>query len=259
MWYTAPMNERENAALSRLLNSKNYRALCPKAVERVFRQALARYPSLKEADKAARSALHQLTGAFMTPQQLRLAANCLEQDDLDGALKFHASTRERPHWREAYQRIFAHTGPPGQVLDLACGLNPLCLGALGVSTLGLDLHGGTAELVNRWSAHMGWDVTCQCADLLSDPPLPAAQLSLMMKLLPVLERQRRGAGAALLAQAPGRWKLVTFPTRTLGGRQVGMAEQYSAWLASHRPQGCRLVDQFQQDGELYFLLEDSHG
>ena len=259
MWYTAPMDEREKAAFARLLNSKNYREICPQALERVFLQSLSRYSSLKEADKAARSALHQLAGAFMTPEQLRAAGECLARKDLDGALRLHASTRERPGWREAYRRIFACTGQPELVLDLACGLNPLCLGELGISALGLDVHGGAVALVNRWAGVMGWDVGCRQADLLSGPDLPSATLCLMMKLLPVLERQRRGAGAALLASAPARWKLVTFPTRTLGGRQVGMAQQYSAWLQAHMPPVHHIASTFEQDGELYFLLEDSHG
>lgn len=253
------MDEKQRLALAAILNSRNYRDICPQAVERVFTQCLKRYPTLKEADKAARSALHQLTGAFMTAEQLRAARKRLEAGDLEGALVLHASTRERPHWRAAYEKVFAVTGAPGRVLDLACGLNPLCLGALGVDTLGLDVHGGAVVLVNQWAGQAGWPVRCQCADLLSETPLPGAHLALMMKLLPVLERQKAGAGAALLAAAPARWKLVTFPTRTLGGRQVGMAAQYSAWLENHLPPGHRVADRFESDGELYFVLEDAHG
>lgn len=252
------MDEKERLALERLLSSRNYRDICPDAVERVFGEALGRYRTLKEAEKAARSALHQLTGAFMTAQQLHAAHKCLERGDLEGALRLHASTRERPHWRQAYERVFAVAGVPASVLDLACGFNPLCLGALGVRTLGLDVNGGAVKMVNQWAGQAGWPVICRCADLLSARSLPPASLAMMMKLLPVLERQRAGAGAALLAAAPARWKLVTFPTRTLGGRRVGMAAHYSQWLTEHLPPAHRVAARFESDDEYYFVLEDVH-
>ena len=252
------MDEKQRLALAHLQESKNYRDICPDAVERVFGEALGRYRTLKEADKAARSALHQLTGAFMTAQQLRAARECLERGDLEGALRLHASTRERPNWRKAYERVFSVTGTPPSALDLACGLNPLCLGALGIKTLGLDAHGGAVALVNDWAARARWPLVCRCADLLGDLALPPAHLALMMKLLPVLERQRPGAGAAVLAAAPARWKLVTFPTPTQGGRRVGLAAQYSLWLMDHMPPDHRVAERFESDDECYFVLEDTH-
>ncbi|MGI6236558.1 MAG: 16S rRNA (guanine(1405)-N(7))-methyltransferase RmtF [Candidatus Excrementavichristensenella sp.] len=253
------MNEKERDALLKLQNSRNHKALCPKAVERVFLQALARYPGLKEADKAARDQLHQIAGAFLRAGEVKRARNLLDRGaPVEALLALHASTRERPGWREIYRRIFEKAAP-AHVVDLACGLNPLCLGALGMPCLGLDLYAGAVELVNAYAARAGWPVRCEVWDLLGDRELPGGDLVLMMKLLPVLERQQSGAGAHLLARAKGRHKLVSFPTRTLGGRNVGMEAHYENWLMDHLPEGHRVRDRFVQNSELFCLLEDTNG
>lgn len=259
LWYTETMNEKEQAALEKLLSSKNYKEVCPDAVRRIFTQALSRYRTVKEADKAARSELHQLTGAFMSARQLQSARDCLEKGDLSGALSLHASTKERPGWRETYEYLFSLTGKPSMVLDLACGLNPLCLGSMGVAVTGMDVNDGAVSLINQWAEKMQWPVSALCRDLLGPVELPRAHVALMMKLLPVLERQKTGAGVHLLTCAPARWKLVTFPTRTLGGRRVGMESQYESWMMEHIPPGHRLASRFVRDDELCFLLEDKYG
>ena len=60
------MDERAQAALDALLSAKNLRDVCPETVWRVFMELLPRYRKPKDAEKAARTHLHQITGAFMT-------------------------------------------------------------------------------------------------------------------------------------------------------------------------------------------------
>ena len=48
--------------------------------------------------------------------------------------------------------------------------------------------------------------------------------------------------------------LVTFPTRTLGGRDVGMAHQYAAWMEAHTPASLRTLAQFTEGDELCYVL-----
>ena len=71
------MDERAQAALDALLSAKNLRDVCPETVRRVFMELLPRYRKPKDAEKAARTHLHQITGAFMTADA---------QDRLTGAL-----------------------------------------------------------------------------------------------------------------------------------------------------------------------------
>lgn len=260
------MDERAQAALDALLSSKKYAEVCPDAVRRIFKEQLAKHRTLKEAEKAARAQLHQICGAFMTPEQLKSARECLarcasgDETALNDALRLHASTRERlGAEREIFSRAFRILGQPRRVADLACGLNPLALGGMGFSVRGVELHGGTVALVNEWAAACGWDVSAVCGDLAGTPALPEADITLMMKLLPVLERQKKGAGIDLLNRVPSAWALVTFPTRTLGGRGVGMAQNYARWFEAALPERFEIADQFTISDELCYALVEKNG
>ncbi len=256
------MNEREQAALDALLKSKNYACVYPDAVRRAFETQLARHKTLKEAEKAARAQLHQLTGAFMTPQQLKSAQALMgqyaagDQDALWRALKLHASTAERLEgMRALFARAFESLGG-GTVLDLACGLNPLYLGHAGKSVVGLDVNMGAVDLINRWAAAAGWDVRARGADLTKpDAPLEKTGCALAMKLLPVLERSQKGAAMALLLRVSAPRILVSFPTRTLGGRSVGMAGHYTRWFEENLPGQFCLLDRFVEADELCYTIK----
>lgn len=255
------MNEREQKALDALLTSKKYGCLCTETVERAFQQAFARHKNLKDADKAARAHLHGIAGAYGTEKELSAARGLAalyqngDKGALNRALMLHASTRERlSKIDELYDTVFQETGEPGLILDLACGLNPLYLGARGLSVFGIDIHGGAVEVVNTWASALSWPVRAEVKDALSFSDYPAADLALMMKLLPVLEHEKRGAAKALLLSVPARWKLITFPTRTLGGRRVGMEKQYSeSFEALAEETGHEIALRFIMADELCYL------
>ena len=78
----------------------------------------------------------------------------------------------------------------------------------------------------------------------------------MMKLLPVLEQQKKGAGIRLLAAVPAHWRVVTFPLRTLGGRSVGMERHYSDWMESNVPGGLTLDSRLVVGDELMYLFKE---
>jgi uridine kinase len=127
-----------NELLEKLLRSKNNRDICPDTVRRVLTECERRYKKAKDVDKAVREALHGISGAFMTPQEARQLAYDMQawhvdrtNSGLEKMLLRHASTRERlpiSDMDALYSRIFAITGRPRSVLDLACGINPLYLG-----------------------------------------------------------------------------------------------------------------------------------
>lgn len=249
--------------LQALLASKNCREVCEAAVRRLWTEELAKRRNEKEADKAVRAAVHQMTGAFLTPEQLKTARGLLadylsgREEALDEALRLHASTRERlPCAQALYAAIFEVTGRPERILDLACGFNPLYLGAQGYRVTGYDVHKGAVELINEWANACSWSVRALCADLLGENAFERADLALMMKLLPVLEQQKKGAGVRLLAEIPAAWRAVTFPLRTLGGRSVGMEKHYSDWMEANVPEGLTLHSRLIVDNELIYLFKE---
>jgi len=243
-------------ALEALLAAPKYRGVYAGAVARVYRDMLRRHGP-KGADKAARVELHRITGAFLTPKDVKRARGLLERarggdgSALFEALALHASTRERLPEIRALPAL----GNPRTVADLACGLNPLYLGALGLSVRGIELQTDAAALVNEWARFMGWDAAVTPGDLAEDTALPEADATLAMKLLPLLEGQTPGGGRALLERMRSRRALVSFPTRTLSGRNVGMLRHYEASFEQNLPAGAMILDKFEASNELCYILD----
>jgi len=287
-------------ALEALIASPKYRGVYRGAVERVYREMLRRHRP-RDAEKAARAELHRITGAFLTPNDLKKARALLQdyvsgdRDALTRVLALHASTRERLDiMAELYDRALPSLGNPKTVFDLACGLNPLYLGSLGLTVRGIELQTDAANLVNQWADALHWDVVVTPGDLAefvparasglnaretggpdaNNPqpdaadrnacampgapaeaaPLPEADATLLMKLLPLLDKQLPGGGLALLERLRSGRALVTFPTRTLSGRNVGMKQHYETTFEKNLP-CARIVDKFTVPGELCYILE----
>ena len=255
-----------DGGLDKLLRSKKYRDVCPDTVRRIWTDCQSRYKRPKDAEKAAREALHGITGAFLTVAE---AADCMSavadwaghRDDggLEDILKRHTSTRERlplAAMDALYARIFEITGQPARVLDLACGIQPVYLGARGMVAAGVDISGSAVAIVNAFGRACGLPVSAVCADLLCPGAIPPEcfDIALIFKALPLLERQRAGAAAAVMAAVNARHIVASFPTRTLGGRNVGMSAHYAGWMAELLPANRMIAGTFETDNELYMIL-----
>ena len=243
--------------------SAKYKDICPDTVSRLYAEELSKRKSAREAEKALKTALHQITGAFMTGDELKRARKLLAGADADAALfetlKLHASTRERLEHIDAFYDTLLSPIAPKTLLDLACGLNPLYLGHRGYAVRGLDVSGGCVQLINDWALRRGWDVSAQCRDLLCAPALPETDAALMMKLLPVLEQQKKGAAMELLTSIPAPVLIVTFPLKTLGGRSVGMEKHYSDWFEQSAAQAFNIERRDVLFGELCYTVRRKAG
>ena len=258
----------DNPLLEKLLQSKNYRDICPDTVRRVWDTCAGKYRKAKDCEKAAREALHGISVAFMTPDEARhlawdMQAWSISKTDvgLEKMLSRHASTRERlpvAAMDALYARIFEITGKPRSVLDLACGINPVYLGARGIETVGVDISGSAISAVNCFGETYRAPVSAVCADLLCQDSVPKRRfdMALLFKLLPLLERQKAGAALGVMRAVNAAWLVCSFPTRTLGGRNVGMAAQYSDWMERHVPARREIAARFETDSELFYLFKE---
>jgi 16S rRNA (guanine(1405)-N(7))-methyltransferase len=157
----------------------------------------------------------------------------------------HASTRERvPHLAELYGRAWAACGgAPGSLLDLGCGIGPLALPWMGLAPgaryVALDADRAALALVDGFLSMVGQPHAIVESDLAAagrfgaapfagEPP--AAEVALLLKLVPTLDRQDPGAAGRLLAAIRVRSAVVSFPARSLGGRARGMERTYRARL-----------------------------
>jgi len=70
--------------------------------------------------------------------------------------------------------------------------------------------------------------TAACGDALCESPGGTWDVVLLLKLLPCLERQERGAGARLIGALRAAHVVVSYPAASLGGRSKGMPATYAA-------------------------------
>ena len=253
----------ESEALGRLVSSKNFRDICPSTVERAFKTALNKYGKPDKALDAAKERLHALTNAFMSEGEGKKALKCLDRylegdaSALTEALSCHVSTRERLDALDGiYDRVFAVTGTEGGVLDLACGLNPIYLGFRGIRGVrGADISGRACKVVNDWAEACGWDVSARLCDVNTCVFDGRYNLALCMKLLSVLETDEKGAAARLLSRIPARYIFVTFPTRSLSGRDVGMEKTYSGFFENLVKGRFDVLDRFILARELCYTIK----
>lgn len=259
-----------NELFEKLSANKKYRDVCPDTIRRVITECEGRYKKARDMDKAVREKLHGITSAFMNDQEYKRAQSLAaewRQDDgippygeesaLEALLACHASTRERlplSAMDTLYGRIFEVTGQPASLLDLACGINPVYfIGKYpGMQVTGADISGQSVNIIRRCGGN------ALHADLLCESAVPGERfnIALLFKILPLLDRQQSGSADAVLARINAEYIVVSFPTRTLGGRNVGMEANYSAWMEVHMPENRETAIRFTTDNELFYILKE---
>ena len=236
----------QSALCADILSAKKYAHLHPPLVARICREESPKHARQKEAAKAIKNKLHTMFGAYAEglDKAVALAENAAQESAQTVAarvLPLHASTRERaPYVAEALRFVFGVTGPAASILDVGCGLNPFTLpffpaaARAGLSAYhAWDIDRRLAAANNAFFAREGLPLLAACVDAAGDTfprEIPATDVALFFKLMPLLQRQRLGCAAAWLRHTPATWRVVSFPTKSLGGREKGMRQTYAAAL-----------------------------
>ena len=237
------MDNLLDEVVAALMSSAKYREISPALLRQIAAQELSKRRSLKEAVKAAKNKLHQIAGAYFgelpnfAAWQASLAGAAAVGEDLRPLcrqwLAAHASTRERvPLLEQFYTRLFEGLPPIYSLLDLACGLNPLTLPWMGLSPTthyhACDLYQSEADFFNGVFPLLGVTGEFSVCNLLQALPPQAVDVALLLKTIPCLEQVDKRVGSRLIAEIDARVLIVSFPGRSLGGHQRGMAANYEA-------------------------------
>src|SRR5687768_16535150 len=120
--------------VSAVLAARRYRYLDPHFVTRIARDVCRHARRAKDAADETKRRLHQVYGAYVQELPIERFTAELDATVEDSAaqretalrlMRSHASTRERLEVLDRfYAEVFALTGPPRRVLDLACGFGP---------------------------------------------------------------------------------------------------------------------------------------
>ena len=91
--------------------------------------------------------------------------------------------------------------------------------------------------------------------MIGSPPAQPVDVALVLKALPVLEQAERDASLRLLRALDAAYIVVSFPTRSLGGRGKGMAEHYETRFRKLIAEEAWRVRPVEFPGELCFVLK----
>lgn len=236
----------------------------------LIERELAHRRSSKEALKAVRRKLHNIVAPYLedldyaqSRELLDKALRSEQQASLREAcrqiMERHASTRERiPILGDFYQRIFAHTGVPRAILDLACGLHPFGLPwmALPPDTryYAYDILRPRVKLIGHFFAHLAIDGRAILQDILVSPPDQPADIAFFFKEAHRFEQRRRGCNLPFWQALRVRYLLVSLPTSSLSGLHTLADRQRRLVYGAVSSQPWQ-VTEISFNGELVFCID----
>ena len=249
--------------------SKKYNMLHQPLVERIVSEESDK--GSKGCEKAVKTRLHQMFGAYVQGNAHKKAAALLQEmkegksvgEISTAILALHASTKERlPYLADFCKFITDHTGQIETMMDLGCGFNPFSIPYWGQQNLkayhAYDIDTRTRDLINDFFTQQDLPLTAACADLIATTPTQKVDLALLCKLLPVLEAQLQGRGYELVRLLDAKIIVVTYPLKSLGGREKGMAKNYAARFYKAQEEGAlgrySVIDSREIGNELVYVL-----
>jgi 16S rRNA (guanine(1405)-N(7))-methyltransferase len=265
------MIERLPELIETVRQGSKYRHIHEDLIRNIAMSELNKDRSWKETIKAVRNKIHQVGSAYQPtgidyerlievmkslPRDIQ---NPLVKDFCRDTMKQHASTRERlVILDQFYLTIFTNHAPITSLLDVACGLNPLALAWIPLSpecdVMVCDIYGDQIDFLNLFFDYFQINGKAICCDLTQEVPEGDFQIALVLKTIPCLEQIDKKIGSRLLNGINSKNILVSFPAKSLGGRDKGMRQFYSAHfeaiIAEHNWQ----VDKFSFSNEEAFLV-----
>lgn len=253
-------------------SADKYKRISPEVIRSLLLKEIPKSKNPKQIIKSTRSKLHQVGSAYQEkpiPYETLLEELQLLPADLENPLVLnfllkvigsHASTRER---LSILPRFFSETlheiSSSRSILDVACGLNPLSIPWMPLSSgftyTACDIYEDMTGFLNNFFAHFGINGKAQTCDLTRNIPEEPYDLALVLKTIPCLEQVDKEAGFRLLNQLNAAVLLVSFPAKSLGGKSKGMVQNYERHFLDLTAGQPWKITRFEFPGELAFLIE----
>ena len=235
--------DKVNAFIAKVKESPKYAQLDAPLVKQIASEELRNQKDEKTALKTTRTRLHRLAGAFITtkldytkwedifkdiPEDNQEARN----EAAKQMMKLHVSTQERlPFLESFYQQALASIIPIHSVLDLACGLNPLAIPWMPLADDAIyyacDVVEPMLGFIQNYFEIINQNGEAFSSNLLTAIPSQKVELAIMLKLLPILDQVDPSASKRLLDSVQANHFLISYPSKSLGGREKGMKQTYT--------------------------------
>jgi 16S rRNA (guanine(1405)-N(7))-methyltransferase len=252
--------------------SDAYRDIHPDVIRRIAENEARKGYKSRELVKSIRSKLHQVGGAYLpemfNPQRFSAELTPLPheltspeiQSFCRKKMENHASTKERlPFVEHFFHDTLGDLPPIRSVIDLACGLTPLSIPWMPLAAdahyTALDMYTSLANALAVFFEHTGMHGDALCSDVITQPLQNPVDVALLLKTLPCLEQQQKGAGQAILDRIQARHILVSYPLRSLGGNRKGMGATYEADFNALAVGKDWQVKRFEFPNELAFRID----
>lgn len=229
-------SERLEALTTAVSQSNKYRHISHDLIRQIGQQEMQKRKNLKAAIKATKNKLHQVGGAYQESrinyeQALLLLRDGEIKESCRQIMRLHTSTAERlPMIDRFYDQIFAELPPIRSILDIASGLNPLAIPWMPIDSgchyTAVDIYADMMDFLTQAFALLEIEGRSYWQNVLTHPPTVKVDVAFILKTLPVLEQVSKTAVSALFDNLNARHLVISFPLQTLGGRKVGMAENY---------------------------------
>lgn len=267
----APEMDDLDRLVRAVLASRKYKNVCRDVVTSIGSRELPKRQNLREAIKATKSKLHQIGGAYVTRglryaewlDELRAASAPGEDDRFRQVcieiMTYHASTRERLGILDQfYAQTLAELSHVGSVLDLACGLNPLAMAWMPLADdaryYAYDIYTDMVDFVNEFMTIAQVAGEARACDITRALPAQKVDLALILKSLPCIEQLDPSASLRLLDSIKADHLLISFPVRSLGGRDKQMGHSYETHFRALVHDKPWKVQRFEFATELAFLV-----
>lgn len=263
------------AIVEQIVETRKYAEVCPDTIGRAADAAIRTSPKrLADAVHYAKEKLHQWCGAYRDGEVAKLERELEGLDVGNGtdtaaraiameAMRQHASTAERlPDLDGVGSLLREASAGASVVLDLCGGANAFALPWIGLDPAtkyrAYDIDGRFVAFVAKWLAktHLG---EIELRDVLVSPPNEGDAVAWLLKAAPCLERQEAGSVERLLRAIDARRFVLSFPTRSLSGREKGMTENYGRYAADLAAALGRDSSVHEFDSETFYVIERRSG
>lgn len=260
----------ENDIVDRVLNNKRYAGIDHDVVLRIYQENKVKYKKEKEVIKATRAALHVMHESFLLGNchsvvRLELSeysglALISDKDFSKKLMGHHASTKERLKYIEdIYSYIGQYITYTDSVCDIGCGFNPFSIPYFCEKPTvyyACDINFETVDLLNTYFSMIGKDsYKAFVLDAITVNPNVLCNIALFLKLFPILEQQKKGRSFELLGNTIFDRAIISFPIKSLSGKEKGMQHYYSNFFETGLPKSLSIIDQRIIGNEMFYIVK----
>ena len=223
----------------------------------------------KQAKDIVRKKLHNITASYLGDPDysaaivaLQEAYVSLDQDALkivcQDVMRTHISTRERlPFLPAMYEIIFSYTGNPEIILDLACGLHPLSIPWMGITSntqyYAFDIHRIRVNFINQFLDLINMKQNAAAKDIIFSPPDNSADVAFIFKEIQRFEQRRQGCSYQLIKSLKSKFVVVSLPVQGMHSKHE-QTNAYKNFFYKIIHSSNWHVDDFMIGNELFFCI-----